>query len=42
MLHMKIADSEKLDRGNIATVVLGTLVAGMSVAILVLLYMPLR
>jgi hypothetical protein len=42
MLHTAIATFEKLDRGDVATAVLGFLVAGMSLAIVVLLYLPLR
>ena len=42
MMHMRIADFDKIDRGNVATFVLGTLVAGLSAAIIVLLYLPIR
>ena len=42
MLHTRIATFEKLDRGDIATGVLGALVAAMSGAILLLLYLPVR
>ena len=42
MLHTRIATFEKLDRGDVATAVLGTLLAGMSLAVIVLLYLPLR
>ena len=42
MLHDGLAHFEKLDRGNVLTFLLGIVVAGMSVAIVVMLYMPLR
>ena len=42
MLHTRTAAFRKLDRGDVATAVLGALVAVMSVAVAVLLYTPLR
>ena len=42
MLHTRIAAFEKLDRGDVATALLGTLVALMSATIAVLIYMPMR
>ena len=42
MLHMRIADFSKIDQGTVATFILGTLVAGASAAIILLLYLPLR
>jgi hypothetical protein len=41
MLQNKIVELA-LDRGNVATFVLATLVTGMSAAMLLLLYLPLR
>ena len=42
MPHAPIATFDKPDRGDVATAVLGTLVAALSAAILLLLYLPVR
>ena len=42
MLHTRLASLHRLDKGDVATVVLGVLVASMSAAIIILLYLPVR